>query len=261
MPAATPAGPPARDDGPSPPLPLRFAHSPAPAPPAPPADEPVGSVPDEPVGSVPDEPVVEVPDEPVVSVPDEPVVELRTSNRRRRTATAFWEAGRIVVVLPSHVRGAQRTAMVEWLVEKVRARRPGLGISDQALAERAQQLADRYVDGTAPRSIRWVANQTKRWASCSSDTGEIRMSERLRAVPEWVLDAVLVHELAHLLEPNHSPRFHELANRHPRQREANLFLDGYQLGLDAGPRPSGPPPPGMPPPEPTTDSPHPLQLG
>ena len=166
------------------------------------------------------------------TAPTEPEVEIRTSKRRRKTATAFWEGGRIVVVLPTHVRGPERAAMVDWLVNRVRAKRPGVGISDELLARRAASLADRYVEGIRPRSIRWVPNQTKRWASCSSETGEIRLSERLRLVPEWVLDAVIVHELAHLLQPNHSARFHQIADRHPRQREAGFFLDGYQLGLD-----------------------------
>ena len=62
-------------------------------------------------------------------------------------------------------------------------------------------------------------------------TREIRISSRLRAAPPWVLDAVIVHELAHLLEPNHSPRFRELEGRYPRRRDADVFLEGYLLGL------------------------------
>ena len=209
----------------TPPLPLRFApgdahdpvapgdaHDPADGPPLPPADR----------------------EPPAPGPAPAPEVEVRTSVRRRKTATAFWERGRIVVVVPAHVRGPERAAMVDWLVGRVRAKRPGFGISDGMLARRAELLADRYVDGVRPRSIRWVGNQNKRWGSCTADTGEIRLSNRLRAVPEWVLDAVIVHELAHLVEPNHSPRFHRIADRHPRQREASLFLDGYQLGIDAG---------------------------
>ena len=55
--------------------------------------------------------------------------------------------------------------------------------------------------------------------------------------PDWVLDAVIVHELAHLVEHHHNARFRQLENRYPRRREADLFLDGYALGLhmpDAG---------------------------
>jgi hypothetical protein len=164
-----------------------------------------------------------------------PEVEVRTSKRRRKTATAFWERERIVVVLPAHVRGSQRNEMVDWLVERVVASRPGLQSTDDALATRAHQLADRYVDGVRPSSVRWVTNQQKRWGSCSVDTREIRLSHRLKTVPDWVLDALLVHELAHLLHPDHSADFHRVANRHPRQRQAAVFLEGYQLGLDQEP--------------------------
>ena len=87
------------------------------------------------------------------------------------------------------------------------------------------------MDGVRPASIRWVTNQNKRWGSCSNATGDIRISHRLRAVPEWVLDATIVHELAHLVHADHSPRFHAVANRHPRQQDALIFLEGYSLGL------------------------------
>ena len=42
---------------------------------------------------------------------------------------------------------------------------------------------------------------------------------------------MLVHELSHLIEADHSPAFYDLANRHPRQRECEVFLDGFALGL------------------------------
>lgn len=165
--------------------------------------------------------------------PGRPEVEIRTSGRRRKTATAFWEGGRIVVVMPAHVRRADRAELVEWLVARMLAKRPRAGTSDEALARRAASLADRYVDGERPTSIRWVTNQGKRWGSCTAQTREIRLSHRLRAVPEWVLDATIVHELAHLVHPDHSSRFHQIADRYPRQREAAIFLEGYSLGLGA----------------------------
>jgi len=107
-------------------------------------------------------------------------------------------------------------------------------IVDDDLALRALALSDRYRLGVRPTSVRWVTNQSARWGSCSFHSGEIRLSHRLRPVPGWVLDAVLVHELAHLQHPDHSPAFHQLANRFPRHKEAGIFLAGYGLGL-AGP--------------------------
>jgi hypothetical protein len=168
--------------------------------------------------------------------PGKPDVEIRTSKRRRKSATAYWSDGRIVVLLPSHLRGTERSDMVDWLVAKVLSRRPRAAASDEALFDRARHLGRRFVSGAEPLSVRRVTNQQKRWASCTAETGEIRLSHRLQGVPEWVLDAVLVHELAHLVHPDHSARFHELADRFPRQSEASTFLEGYALGLDAGPR-------------------------
>ena len=134
--------------------------------------------------------------------------------------------------MPSHVRGSEEAALVDWLVERLLAKRPNVRTSDRELGDRAAHLADRYVGGVRPSSIRWVTNQGKRWGSCSIASQEIRLSHRLRVVPEWVLDATIVHELAHLIHPNHSPEFHLVADRFPRQREAAIFLEGYSLGLD-----------------------------
>jgi predicted metal-dependent hydrolase len=159
-------------------------------------------------------------------------VEVRTSTRRRKTATAFWQDDTVVVVLPSWMRPPQSDAMVESLVRRVLAQRPNRHASDDDLASRAAFLARRYLHGTLPRSIRWVSNQHQRWGSCSLASRDIRISERLRVVPTWVLDAVIVHELAHLDEPAHSPRFRQLASRYPRSEEAEIFLQGFTLGLE-----------------------------
>jgi len=161
-----------------------------------------------------------------------PAVEVRTSPRRKKTATAFWERGRIVVVLPAHVRGAERDELVRWLVARTEARRPHARGSDDALADRAAALADRYVEGVRPASIRWVTNQDKRWGSCSTATREIRLSHRLQRVPGWVLDAVIVHELAHLLHADHSPAFHAVTARYEKTAASAVFLEGFALGLE-----------------------------
>jgi hypothetical protein len=170
------------------------------------------------------------------AVPDgaaRPPVEIRTSKRRRKTATAYWSDESIVVVLPAHVRGTAKQELVDWLVARVLATRPRSRASDEVLAERTRVLGERYVPGARCLSVRWVTNQEKRWGSCTAETGDIRLSHRLRGVPDWVLDAVLVHELAHLVHPDHSAAFHALADRYPRQAEASVFLDGFALGLEA----------------------------
>jgi hypothetical protein len=166
--------------------------------------------------------------------PGWPDVEVRISTRRRKTSEARWVGGRIVVSLPAHLSSEAREKTIAWLVDRLVAKHPmRSAIGDAELMARAEALGDRYRIGAQPRSVRWVTNQSARWGSCSYHSGEIRLSHRLRAVPEWVLDAVLVHELAHLIHPDHSAAFHQLANRYRRHHEAGLFLAGYGLGLAA----------------------------
>jgi metallopeptidase YgjP-like protein len=161
-----------------------------------------------------------------------PEVEVRVSARRKKTSEAKWVAGRIVVTLPTHLRGKDRDQTINWLVDRLMAKqKQRRAVGDGELMARAVMLCERYRMEVRPTSVRWVTNQSARWGSCSVHSGEIRLSHRLRTVPTWVLDAVIVHELAHLRHPDHSPAFHAYAGRFPRHKEAGIFLAGYSLGL------------------------------
>ncbi len=159
-----------------------------------------------------------------------PALELRLSARRRRTATASFDGDRLILALPARMSRREREETVTWLVERALSRRRKLPNSDEALLTLAMSLSERYLDGRAPNSLVWSQRQEKRFGSCSTDTGAIRISSRLREVPAWVLEAVLIHELAHLSHPNHSAEFSALANRYPRQDEARLWLEGFEAG-------------------------------
>jgi hypothetical protein len=160
-----------------------------------------------------------------------PEVEIRSSARRRKTGVAFWEGGRVVVVVPERMSRAAKDVFAKELVQHLMQRTGRRHASDSGLEARAAVLADQYLDGVRPSSIRWSSRQQRRWGSCSLHSREIRVASRLQTVPEWVLDGVIVHELAHLLEAGHTPRFHELANRYLRQAEAHTYLDGFGHGL------------------------------
>ena len=99
------------------------------------------------------------------------------------------------------------------------------------MSANSTELARRY-RLPIPSSIRFVANQRSRWGSCTPSTGEIRVSDRIARFPGWVLDAVIVHELAHLVEAHHGPAFHALADRYPKQERAHGFLLAMQLTGD-----------------------------
>src|SRR4051794_29876723 len=115
-------------------------------------------------------------------------------------------------------------------VEKMRARFERRRDTDAVdIDARARKLARQYAF-PMPTSVRWVDNQRRRWGSCTPDDGTIRISSRLAAWPRWVLDFVLVHELAHLVEPGHNARFDELVARYPLAERATGFL--IAKGLD-----------------------------
>jgi predicted metal-dependent hydrolase len=120
-------------------------------------------------------------------------------------------------------------------------RRRSLG-GDTELMARARALSAAHLDGLAePASVRWVDNQHRRWGSCTPADRSIRLSSRLRSMPEYVVDYVLVHELVHLLEPNHDERFWALVARYPRAERARGFLEGVELASTAGAAEAFPP--------------------
>jgi hypothetical protein len=160
-------------------------------------------------------------------------VEVRRSRRRRRTVSAHREAdGHIVVLVPARLTRAQEAEWVEAMVAKVRRSEARRRPSDDKLMARAQQLSQKYLEGLArPASVRWAANQQTRWGSCTPSDGTIRLSTRLQGLPSWVVDYVLVHELAHLLESGHNERFWRLVERYPRTERARGFLEGVECAV------------------------------
>jgi predicted metal-dependent hydrolase len=166
--------------------------------------------------------------------PTPTTVEVRRSARRRRTVSAYRDGDRTIVLLPARMSRADEARWVDVMLARLDAqerRRGGRAIrGDAELEERAGELARRYFDGaTKPSSVRWVSNQGARWGSCTPVDATIRLSDRLRAAPAWVIDYVLVHELAHLLESGHGPRFQALVDRYPKAERAR----GYLLGVTA----------------------------
>ncbi|MEX5294234.1 M48 family metallopeptidase [Kocuria sp. CPCC 205268] len=166
-------------------------------------------------------------------VPSQPEVVVRRSARRRKTVSAHWSEDTVVLSVP---QAATRREIEHWTRELVprvverRRREAARGAerrSDDRLLRRAQELSRRHLDGRArPSDVRWSGRQQSRWGSATPATGVIRISAQLQDAPDWVLDFVLVHELAHLLEADHSPRFRELEARYPLAERARAFLDG-----------------------------------
>jgi predicted metal-dependent hydrolase len=169
-----------------------------------------------------------------------PDVEVRRSKRRRRTVSAYREGDRIVVLIPASLSRRQEAEWVETMVARVEKAEARRRPSNDDLMERATALSRTWLEGRArPASVRWVDNQRSRWGSCTPADRSIRLSRRLQEMPSWVVDYVLVHELAHLIEPGHTRAFWAWVDRFPRAERAKGFLEGVaaatHLGLVADP--------------------------
>jgi predicted metal-dependent hydrolase len=158
---------------------------------------------------------------------DRPVVEVRRSHRRTRTVSAYRKDGKVIVMIPARFTRAEETEWVDTMLGRLaqgerRGRR-----TDEQLMRRARDLSRTYLqDRARPASVRWVSNMTTRWGSCTTGEGTIRLSDRLQPMPTWVTDYVLLHELAHLLEPNHDVRFWGWVDRFPKAERAKGYLEG-----------------------------------
>jgi predicted metal-dependent hydrolase len=154
-------------------------------------------------------------------------VEVRRSARRRRTVSAYREGDTTVVLIPARMSRADERRWVGEMLDRLAAKERRGRPSDGELLQRARELSRRHLGGVAhPRSVRWVSNQGSRWGSCTPADGSIRLSTRLRGMPSWVIDYVLVHELAHLLVPGHGSDFWDLVQGFPRTERARGYLEG-----------------------------------
>lgn len=147
-------------------------------------------------------------------------VEVVRSTRRRKTVQARLDQGTLRILIPARLTRAEEAKWVKEMTARFARKARSEGVD---LKERAAALARRF-GLPVPSTIRWADNQAQRWGSCTPSTGTVRISSRLSGYPPWVLDYVIVHELAHLVEANHSSAFYALVDRYPRAERAIGFL-------------------------------------
>jgi predicted metal-dependent hydrolase len=154
-----------------------------------------------------------------------------TVGKREYRLKIFIEArksctGRLIVEKNKKIIDMRADA---YLDEKVRQKALGTIISRIAAADalpdfsrRVDELNDRFFKKTI-KNIKFKQNHSN-WGSCSS-TGNLNFSSRLLFAPQIVQDYVIIHELAHLVELNHSDRFWDLvAAAMPNYEDQEMWL-------------------------------------
>lgn len=157
-------------------------------------------------------------------------VRIIRSKKRKKTISARLVNDEIVLRVPAHLTLQQEKDAVEKLVGRIGKSpiRNKLNSEDE-LKKRADLLNRHYFDGRLKIvSIKYVTNQNFRYGSCTSVDGTIRISHTISKMPSWVQDYVIIHELAHLLQPNHSKAFWELVNQYELAERARGYLMGFE---------------------------------
>ena len=156
------------------------------------------------------------------------------SSRRKKNISAYRQGGRIVVSIPARMSKADERAMVPEMVAKSRAQEAVATMSEESLQIRAGQLLTEFAPEilARPASVNWRAMR-ERWGSCTGIDRSIRISDRLKGAPEYVLDYVLFHEAIHLEFFDHGEQFKQLLARFPLEAQAEAYLQGYEAAENA----------------------------
>lgn len=139
---------------------------------------------------------------------------------------AYRDGDTVVVLMPARLSRAEEQRWVALMLDRIARQEARRHPSDAQLLARAADLSARYLGGQArPRSVRWVDNQRSRWGSCTPSDRSIRLSARLQSMPDYVVDYVLLHELAHLIVAAHGPAFWALLEGYARTERARGYLE------------------------------------
>jgi hypothetical protein len=101
------------------------------------------------------------------------------------------------------------------------------------LTERACRINEKYFDNKLKiNSIEYAADQNRKFGCCNFRSANIRISHRIGLMPEWVRDYVIIHEMAHLIEPNHSSAFWDIVSRYKLTERARGYLIAASLDIE-----------------------------
>jgi len=151
------------------------------------------------------------------------------STRRKKSASAYRQGGRIVISLPARMSKAEEAQVVPELIAIIRGREDAKTPTEEALSERIDTLLSELAPEITlrPLSVTWRAMR-ERWGSCTSVDRTIRISDRLKLAPDYALDYVLFHEAIHLQYFDHGSEFTEVLARFEDSELASAYLDGWE---------------------------------
>lgn len=96
---------------------------------------------------------------------------------------------------------------------------------EKNLQDLASALNEKYFENKLKiESIEYAVNQNSRFGCCNYRAARIRISHKIGLMPKWVRKYVLIHEMAHLIQPNHSRAFWDIVYRYRLTERARGYL-------------------------------------
>ena len=158
-------------------------------------------------------------------------VKVHRSRRRKRTVSARLVKDILLVRAPANIPEVRLQKAIGELKSRIERKQLREELNSQEnLAERAEEFNREYFGNRLKiTSIEYVTGQNSKFGCCNYRTGCIRISHRISAMPKWVRDYLIIHELAHLVEPNHSKAFWDIVNRYKLSERARGYLMAQEI--------------------------------
>lgn len=152
---------------------------------------------------------------------------------RRKTISARIIKDVMYVYVPNNISDDNLRKVIDNFKQRFEKQRLKRQLNkEQDLKAIAEGLNKKYFSGKLQLNlVKYVTDQYSKFGCCNYHTRSIRISHRVSHMPDWVRDYVLVHELAHLIEPNHSQAFWKIVSGYELSERARGYL--IAKGLDS----------------------------
>ena len=161
-------------------------------------------------------------------------VKIIRSRRRFRTISGRLVKDILVVRAPA----ALSPERLEKIVAKFKLKFERKRLKEELnrkhdLVRIAARINEQYFNNKlSVKSIEYVTGQNSKFGCCHHQTANIRISHKVGLMPEWVRDYVVMHEMVHLIEPNHGKLFWDIVSRYKLAERARGYL--MAAGVDFG---------------------------
>jgi len=163
-------------------------------------------------------------------------VEIIRSARRRRTVSGRLVNGLLLVSAPLKFPQERLDKIITGFKLKFARKKLKAELDkEQNLLELASALNAQYFGNKLKlESIEYVTAQNSKFGCCNYRTAKIRISHKIGMMPKWVRKYVIIHEMAHLIQPNHSRAFWDIVSRYKLAERARGYLMAASMGMKEG---------------------------